>query len=173
MTDLGQLPIGVIEGKKESEYLVNLLLALKFSIDGQRLKQNREKILTFGDSFFLNDRESILFQVLTVYLIKLTNMSSVEYQELKQGKPKPSQQVIDFIHEVFGDEIPRFIREELEEEAKRKGLEQGLEQGLEIRDRAFTLKTLEKFPDWSDAEVAGFVGVPEAYVRQLRRESAA
>ena len=47
-------------------------------------------------------------------------MSSVEYKELKQGKPKPSQIVIDFIHEVFGDEIPRFIREELEEEAKKK-----------------------------------------------------
>jgi len=84
-----QLPAGAIENKKESEYLVNLLLALKFSRDKEQMKQNREKILTFGDAFYLNDREGILFQVLTIYLIKLTNMSSVEYQELKQGKPKP------------------------------------------------------------------------------------
>ena len=104
-------------------------------------------------------------------------MSSVEYKELKQGKPKPSQIVIDFIHEVFGDEIPRFIREELEEEAKKKGwkkgMEQGMEKGMEIRNRAITLKTIEKFPNWSDAEVAEFVGVSEEYVRQLRKEFAA
>ena len=49
--DLSQLPIGVIEGKKESEYLVNLRLALKFSRDGQRMKQYREKSLLFGTLF--------------------------------------------------------------------------------------------------------------------------
>ena len=46
------------------------------------------------------------------------------------------------------------------------------EKGIEIRDRAFTLRTIKKFPHWSDAEVSEFVGVPEAYVRQLRLEAA-
>ena len=48
-----------------------------------------------------------------------------------------------------------------------------MEKGMQIRNRAITLKTIEKFPNWSDAEVAEFVGVSEEYVRQLRKEFAA
>lgn len=109
-------------------------------------------------------------------------MTSVEFKELKKESSKPPQQVIDFIHEIFGDEVPRFIREEWEAEARKKGrekglkegmemgMEKGMEKGMEIRDKAITLKTLQKFPDWSDAEVAEFVGVTAEYVQQIRRE---
>ena len=107
-------------------------------------------------------------------------MASLEYKELKQGLPKPPQQLIDFIHEVFGDEVPRFIREEWEEEAQKRGMEKGMEKGMEIGrkqekemiDRTFTLKTIQKFRDWSDAEVADFVGVTVEYVQRLRSELA-
>ena len=41
---------------------------------------------------------------------------------------------------------------------------------MEIRNRAITLKTLQKFPEWSDAEVADFVGVTLEIVQQIRSE---
>ena len=188
LTDLSRMPEKRIEEKQESEYLRNLFIALKYSRNKQWIKQNKEKIITFGEPFYLDNREGILLQVLMAYLFKVTNMTSVEYKELKQGLPKPPQQVIDFIHEIFGDEVPRFIREEWEEEARKKGMEKGIEEGIakgmekgmengmekgiESRDKAFTLKTLQKFPDWSDTEVAEFVGVAVEYVQQRRRELA-
>lgn len=182
LTDLSRMPEEIIEGKQESEYLKSLFMALKFARKKQWIKQNKEKILTFGEPFFKDSREGILYQLLTVYLIRVSNMTSVEFKELKKESSKPPQQVIDFIHEIFGDEVPRFIREEWEAEARKKGrekglkegmemgMEKGMEKGMEIRDKAITLKTLQKFPDWSDAEVAEFVGVTAEYVQQIRRE---
>jgi hypothetical protein len=36
--------------------------------------------------------------------------------------------------------------------------------------RLLTIKIIQKFPDWSDAEVAEFVGVTTDDVQQLRAE---
>lgn len=176
LTDLSRIPRRVIEDKQEDEYLRNLFLALKFARDKTLAKEILEEILTFEEPFYRDDRQSILSQLLTVYIINTSGMASTEYKTLKKELPKPSQVVIDFIREIYGDEIPWFIREEMEEKAQQeglqKGMERGLQQGLELKSHTFTLKTLQKFPDWSDAEVADFVGVTMEYVQQVRRELA-
>lgn len=112
-------------------------------------------------------------------------MTQTEFKELKQQLPESTRKLIEIAREIYGDEIPRFIREELEEEAMKKGwergvkkgmkqgMEVGMEKGMESRDRDFTIKILQKFPEWSDAEVAEFVGVTLEFVQQLRSELAA
>ncbi|MCK6695537.1 MAG: hypothetical protein L6Q97_25965, partial [Thermoanaerobaculia bacterium] len=75
---------------------------------------------------------------------------------LNEQLPDPERDWMDSIPEIFGE----------------KWEKKGQKRGRAETTRAFTLKTLQKFPDWSDAEVAEFVGVTAEYVQQMRRELA-
>ena len=160
LTDLSRMSEELIEEKQESEYLRNLFMALKFARNKEWIKQNKEKIITFGESFFEQEREGILLQTLVYYIIKVADMTQNEVAELRRKIPEtPSSKIVEIAREIFGDEIPRFLKEELRKR-------------MDLQNHAITLKTLQKFPEWSDAEVAEFVGVTVEYVQQMRRELA-
>ena len=44
------------------------------------------------------------------------------------------------------------------------------EEGREETTHAFTIRMLQKFPDWSDAEIAELVGVTTVFVEEVRLE---
>lgn len=176
LTDLSRVPQQVIEDKQENEYLTNLFLALKFARNKEWIKENSKKITTFGEPLYQDDRESLLIQTLVFYIIKVTKMTQSETKALTQQLPEPSRKIVEIAREIFGDEIPRFVmdgwREKFDREVREEIREEGREEGREETTHAITLKTLQRFPDWTDTEVAGFVGVTAEYVQQMRRELA-
>ncbi len=87
-------------------------------------------------------------------------MTEAQVKELSKQLPKGERDWIDAIPEIFGRKW------------KEEGLREGLREGREEKDHAITIKTIQKFPDWSDAEVAEFVGVTHKFVQQVRRELA-
>ncbi|MCK6692705.1 MAG: Rpn family recombination-promoting nuclease/putative transposase [Thermoanaerobaculia bacterium] len=160
LTDLSRVPPLEIQNKRESEYVRNLFLALKFARNKDLIVKNWKKIFTFGVPYFHDDRDKILFQTLRFYIVNLHKMQNIEINALNEQLPDPERDWMDSIPEIFG------------EKWKRAGVRKGRKIEREENNRTFTLKTLQKFPDWSDAEVAEFVGVTVEYVQQMRRELA-
>ncbi|MBX2891285.1 MAG: Rpn family recombination-promoting nuclease/putative transposase [Saprospiraceae bacterium] len=158
LTDLSRIPQQLIQAKRDTEYLRNLFLALKFAHDKGLLKENWSEILTFGTASYEQDRERILLQTLTLYAVNLYDMPPTEVQQLNKSIPKPERNWINEIPEIFG------------ERWKKRGLREGRAEGRAEKERAFTIKTIKKFPEWNDSEVAEFVGVSIEFVQQVRKE---
>ena len=83
-------------------------------------------------------------------------MTEAQIKELTKHIPESSRQVVAFGLEIFGEDVPFIFKEKWKEE------------GREQVTKVLTTKTLQEFPEWSDAEVAEFIGVTEDYVQQLR-----
>ena len=119
-----------------------------------------KEIFTFGVSSSKGTRDKILFQTLRFYVFNMHRMPETDVKVLNQQLPDPERDWMDSIPEIFG------------EKWKKKGLREGRKEGREEKNRTFTLITIQKFPDWTDAEVAEFVGVTVEYVQQMRQELA-
>ncbi len=70
------------------------------------------------------------------------------------------------------DAIPEIFGEKWKKEGLKKGHEEGLEKGREETTYAITIKMVQRFPDWSNAKIAEFVGVTDKFVQQVRRKLA-
>ncbi|MCW5922507.1 MAG: hypothetical protein KIS77_09190 [Saprospiraceae bacterium] len=81
-------------------------------------------------------------------------MPPTEVQQLNKSIPKPERDWINEIPEIFGERWKK----------------RGLREGRAEKERAFTIKTIKKFPEWNDSEVAEFVGVSIEFVQQVRKE---
>ena len=184
LTDLNKVPSQVIERKKNSEHLRNLFLALKFSSNKEQVKSNWKKIFTFGKESTYDDRDRILLQSLTLYIYNLFNMEQTDIKKLSEDLPEPEHSWIDDIPEIFGERWKKAgLRKGRKEglkigreegliigraEGKAEGHAEGYEAGYEGKTKAFVLKTLDKFPAWSDEEVAEFTDTTVDYIRELR-----
>ena len=87
-------------------------------------------------------------------------MTEAQVKKLNKQLPEPERNWIDAIPEIFGRKW------------KEEGLREGREEGREETTHAFTIRMLQKFPDWSDAEIAELVGVTAKFVQQVRRDLA-
>jgi len=172
LTDLSRIPPQEIEEKVETEYLKNLFLALKFARNGRFALKEWPNILTFGKPFYRNNREGILLQTLTLYVLNIYNMKEAQVKELSRQLPQAERDWIDAIPEIFGKKWKEEGLRKGYEEGKEKGLKEGMEKGMERTTHVITIKTIQKFPDWSDAAIAEFEGVTHKFVQQLRRELA-
>ena len=94
----------------------------------------------------------------TFHTIKFYDMTKAEIKYLTKHMPESSRQVVTFGLELFGDDVPYIFKDKWREE------------GGEEVTKVFTTKILQKFPEWSDVEVAEFIGVTEDYVNQLRSD---
>jgi hypothetical protein len=150
LTDLGQIPLQTIGEKTETEHLRNLFMALKLARDQQQVIDNWEKVFNFDSAFHHEDRDKILLQTLTLYIFNIFDMSKTQIKELNKQLPEPEHSWIDAIPEIFG--------------------EKWREEGREESNRNFTAKIIQKFPTWSDSEVAEFVGVTVSFVQKARRD---
>ena len=180
LTDLTRIPPQEIEEKVETEYLKNLFLALKFARNERFAMKDWPNVLTFGKPFYRSDREGILLQTLTLYVTNFYKMTEAQVKELSKQLPKAERDWIDAIPEIFGrkwkEEGLRKGYEEGKEkglkEGMEKGMEEGMEKGMARTAHAIIIKSIQKFPDWSDAAIAEFVGVTHKFVQQVRRELA-
>ena len=176
LTDLSQTPPQEIENKLESEYLRNLFLALKFARNERLMLKNWQNILTFGKPFYRNNREGILLQTLTLYVFNLYDMTEVQVKKLNTQLPEPERDWIDAIPEIFGrkwkEEGLRKGHEEGLQQGLQEGMEKGMEKGREETTHVIAIKMIQKFPDWSNVEIAKLVGVTDKFVQQLRRKLA-
>lgn len=152
-------------------------MALKFARDKDQVKENWKKIFTFGVFFHRDDRKRILIQTLTLYIVNLFDMEQTEVKELNKKLPENERDWIDEIPEIFGEKWKKKGLREGRAIGRAMGLEEGRAEGRaegsQAMNRIFTLKTIQKFPQWSDAEVADFVGVTLDFVKQIRRELSA
>ena len=176
LTDLNRMTLQEIDGNLESEYLKNLFLALKFARNKKLILKNWPNILTFGEPFYRNNREGILLQTLTLYLFNLLDMTEAQVKQLNKQLPEPERDWIDAIPEIFGKKWKEEGLRKGLEEGRKKGREEGREEGrIEEREKtthAITINLIQKFPDWSDTQIAELVGVTEQFVQQVRRELA-
>jgi hypothetical protein len=176
LTDLRKIPSEEIEEKVASEYVKNLFLALKFARNKKFTLENWPNILTFGKPFYRNTREGILLQTLTLYILNFYNMTESQVKDLNQQLPPAERDWIDSIPEIFGrkwkEKGLKEGRKEGKELGKIEGKIEGRKEGMEETNHAITIKSIQKFPDWSDAEIAEFVGVTAEYVQQVRKELA-
>jgi len=186
LTDLSRIPLQAIRDKRESEYLRNLFLALKFAGRLEQIRQHWTEILSFRTASPNADRERILLQTLTLYLVNLHDMKPTEVQTLSETLPEAERDWIDEIPAIFGKKWKREgLREGRAEgraigitegrvegraEGRVEGRAEGRAEGKKEQQREFTIRTLRAFPEWSDEQVAGFVGVTLEFVRQLREE---
>jgi len=74
--------------------------------------------------------------------------------------------------------VKQHVIEEAKEEGKEEGLKLGIETGIEkgmtkgelARARNVTKRIIEKYPAWSDEEVADLVEMTVSIVKKIRRE---
>lgn len=179
LTDLSRMPEQMIQGKRESEYLRNLFLALKLARNKELVQKNWKKIFTFRESYNQDDRERILFQTLTIYIVNLFDMQQSEVRKLSKDLPASIDSLLAGVPEVLVKEYKRRLLRDIRKEAREEEVKaemkeavkpEARQEGLEEKNHDFTLKIIQKFPDWSDAEIAGFVDVTVAFVQQLRLE---
>ena len=170
LTDLNRIAPEEIEEKAETEYLKNLFLALKFARNEKFALKNWPNVLTFGKPFYRNDREGILLQTLTLYVFNFCNMTEAQVKELNKQLPQAERDWIDAIPEIFGKKWKEEGLRKGYEEGLEKGIEKGIEKGMEKTIYNIAIKIVEKFPNWSDAEVAGVVGMTEDFVKQVRQK---
>lgn len=93
-------------------------------------------------------------------------MEPTDVQTLNETLPEIERGLITEIPAIFGE---KWKRQGLRE-GRAEGLAEGLAEGKKEQQREFTIRTLRTFPDWSDEQVAGLVGVPMEFVRQIREE---
>ena len=188
LTDLSRMPLEAIREKRASEYLRNLFLALKFAGQLEMIRRHWAEILSFRTSRPDADRDRILLQTLTLYLVNLYDMQPTEVQALSQSLPEAERDWIDEIPAIFGKKWKREGlregraeglvkgleegREKGREEGREEGREKGREEGREEQKREFAIRTIRTFPDWSDEQVAEFVGVSVELVREVRESLA-
>ncbi|MBK8192179.1 MAG: Rpn family recombination-promoting nuclease/putative transposase [Lewinellaceae bacterium] len=84
LTDLSQIPPQMIKGKAETEYLRNLFLVLKFARNRALIKEYWQEIFTFGVLRYTDDRQAILLQTLTFYIVNLMDMTQKEFKTLNK-----------------------------------------------------------------------------------------
>jgi hypothetical protein len=118
---------------------------------------NWEKVFNFDSAIHHDDRDKILFQTLTLYIVNLFNMPSTKVTTLKKQLPDTERSWVDQIPEIFGEKY------------KQEGREEGRQEASLALNKSFTIKTIQKFPKLTDAEVADLVGVTVEYVQQIRR----
>ncbi len=169
LTDLSRIPQKVILEKVKTEYLAKLFLTLKFARNKRLVREYWPRILNFDASHYRDDREAILVQILSIYLVKIADMPPAEFKDLNQRLPEPSRKLVEIAREIFGDEIPRLFTEEWREKGLKEGREIGREEGREEMANAVTIKFLQKFPDWSDAAIAELIGCSVADVQKVRK----
>lgn len=165
LTDLSRMHPEEIDQKAEAEFLRNLFLALKFAHNQDQLFKYWSEILTFGEPFYQNDRAGILLQTLTLYVFNLFDMTEAQVKSLNKQLPEAEENWIDAIPAIFGDPW----KQKGLQEGRQQGLQEGLEQGRADTVRKMTIKMLKQFPDWSDAQIAEFVGSTEETVCLLRQ----
>ena len=107
-------------------------------------------------------RRKQVLQTLTLYFFNLFNMTEAQVKKLNKQLPEPERDWIDAIPAIFG--------KKWKEEGLEQGREQGREEGREETTHAFTIRMLQKFPDWSNAEIAELVGVTTVFVEEVRLE---
>lgn len=90
---------------------------------------------------------------------------------------KPSRRLPKEILEILKS-IPPILMEDFKQagweagwiKGFAEGYAEGYKEGKTEEIKASTLKTIRKFPDWSDKEVADFLEATVAYVRGVRKE---
>jgi flagellar biosynthesis/type III secretory pathway protein FliH len=80
-----------------------LFFALKFARDERLVVDNWEKVLNFGSPKKQDDRQKILFQSLTLYLVKLFDMPNTKVEALNEQLPEVEHSWVDAIPEIFGE----------------------------------------------------------------------
>jgi predicted transposase YdaD len=171
LTDLSQTSQQLILQKQDSELLRNLFLALKFARNEALVRENWKKILTFGVRISQDNREKILFQSLTLYLVKLYHMPHSEVKNLSKDLPDTEYSWVDAIPEIFVEKWKKAFKREGMKAGREEGRQEGIQKGREEQIRIFTLKTIQKFPHWSDEEVAVFAEVSIEFVQNLRKQT--
>jgi hypothetical protein len=89
-------------------------------------------------------------------------MTNVDVEKLSRPLPKEIAEILKG--------IPPILMEDYKQEGLEIGLAKGKAEGEAEKVYAFTLKTIRKFPDWSDTEVADFVETTVEYVGRVRKE---
>ena len=84
-------------------------------------------------------------------------MTYKDVKELNKLLPEPERNLIEALPELFAD---IYKKTTFQKEGRKEKL------------YSFSIKTIQKFPDWSDAEVVELVGVTEEFVQYVRRELA-
>jgi hypothetical protein len=64
--------------------------------------------------------------------------------------------------------IIELVKQHLIEEAKEEGLEKGMTEGEKRKARRVVERIAEKYPDWTDEEIAGLVEMPVDFVAKAR-----
>ena len=93
-------------------------------------------------------------------------MTEAQVKKLNKQLPEPERDWIGAIPEIFGKKW----KEEGRAQGRHEGRQEGFQEGRQETTHAITIKAIQKFPDWSDAELADFVGATDKYVQQVRRE---
>lgn len=144
--------------------LRNLFLAFKFAGHLEQIRRYWTEILSFRTARPDTDRDRILHQTLTLYLVTLYDMQPTEVQALSESLPETERDWVDEIPAIFGKKW----RREGQREGRAKGRAEGRAEEKKEQQREFTTRTIRTFPDWSNEQVAEFVGVPVELVRQIR-----
>jgi predicted transposase/invertase (TIGR01784 family) len=170
LTDLNAVSPQFIQDKPESEFLRNLFLTLKFARSEQLLKENWKNVFNFESSIKIGDRERILVQTLTLYIVNLFDMPTAEIIELNEQLPEKDEY-------SWMDALPEVLTERFKKEGWKKGKKEGkiegkIEENLEL-STAFTIRAIQKFPNMTDAEIAELVGVTIEFVQTVRKNLSA
>lgn len=103
-------------------------------------------------------------------------MTHAKFKELNKALPETERDWIDAIPEVLGEKWKKKGLREGRAEGRIIGRAEGRAEGLEAgrmeEKRLLAIKTIQKFPEWTDAEIAEFVGVSLELVQQIRAEIA-
>jgi len=164
LTDLSNYSDEQILNIKEY-FLVNGLILLKHKRDKEYLLKNTKIVFIFTE-YYTDEEGRSFIKSMFIYMFDAFGLNQELIDELmdKLKKTKP------MTHITF-DKFVENARKEGEEIGIKKGEEIGIKKGEE-KSRKKQIAIIEKcmlqFPDWSDKQIANFVEVEEALVKEIR-----
>ena len=141
--------------------LVNVFLALRHVRNLEYIKNNYEVIFVNTENFLESGEYSNFFQTIFVYLFKNVELSKEQFIKIVDNINKPLK---TFTMSAYNN----FIDEGIE-----LGIELGIEQGEIKKTKKVIIGILNKFPEWSDLQIADLADTTIEFVEQVKNEIAA
>lgn len=150
----------------QTSYFTNTLYLLKHQREKKFILAHLKEVFMNKEQYLVTEEGQLFIKTMLHYLTK-TN---------KFGK-KEKEYLMKHIFETdIADIDPNNIDntyDELLYEGYQKGMkegeEKGREEGREGKENRLIIKTIQKFPNWTDKEVAEFVEVSVKKVREVRK----
>lgn len=136
----------------EKNFLINSLLAMKHRRDTEYLLNNLECLFIYIEQHKKIEVISKFINAFFVYLVNAYELSKTQLHYIFKKLPKKTKRIAMTTYD-------RIVKE---------SMEKGMEKGIHIKNEKMIVQCFQKFPEWTDKQIAEFVDVTIEFVQKIK-----